>query len=793
MRDVRYGLRQLRKTPVFTLTALISLALGIGASVTMFSAFRTVFLRPLPYRDADRIVEIEKIGGNGYTPASTIGDLEFPRRYAQSFEQAAGYGFFETATLSGIADPADLWVRKVSPELFPLLGTKPLLGRTFLGSDFRSDARQGVVLAYRAWQEYFHGDPEIIGRPIFLNEESSLIVGVMPKEFSFPKAEIAAWLPDRTPAADPKRSYTGIVARLRPGVSLDHARTELKRLTSTLLSSYPPSERNFRLTIEALATRDVEHYRPAFLLLLGATGFLVLLSCLNVASLLLARASARRDEFAVRSALGAGRTRLIAQVLIESLVLAVLGGALGILLAYTGNRILLRLLPPYLGIPRLENTHVDLIVLGFAVLLTLPVALLFGLVPAFELAAEALSKADRNSQSSSSSFRAQSALLIGEVAIALILFAGSVLMVRGFVRLASVDPGFHTAHILTAAVPPGHARRLPRAQLIQRYKDLLLVTRNVPGIEQAALTSYLPLGNIAVQLQVYLPDISPNPYQIDFHAVSADYLSVIGIPLLQGRFFSTTNANIDKGAIVINQAMAQKYWPHGDAIGRHLSSRPAPAPPDLTVIGVVGNTRHRTLSGEAVPEFYQSYEQYLGPAVGTTLVVRASGDPSSIASSLRQAIHRFDAEQVIENERTMTATVEQSIATPRFYTILLATFALLALILTLVGVYGVASYGTSLRIREFGIRMAIGAERNQLIGMVVQQGLRKAVAGVAAGAVGAWALARLMSGLVYGISVKDPVSLGVAASVLIVGVLVAYYLPARRSTRIDPSAVLRRE
>jgi putative ABC transport system permease protein len=449
---------------------------------------------------------------------------------------------------------------------------------------------------------------------------------------------------------------------------------------------------------------------------------------------------------------------------------------------------LLWLLPTYLGIPRLEETRLDLAVLGVAVLLTFLVGLLFGLAPAFTLSKNRLAGVDREYRSSSANSWYHGGLLMGEVAISLILLAGAVLMMRSFVRLASVDPGFRTAHVLTAGVPPGHTAGLSRPQLAERYSEILNVARNVPGVEQAALTSALPMGYVVVGLNVYVPDAGADPRLIDFHAVSAEYFAIMGLPLLQGRLFDT-----EKGAVVINRAMADKYWPRRNAIGRRMSSEPPPALPDLRIVGIVGNTRHKSLSGEPVPEFYQPYRQYFGPAVGTTLVLRAFGDRNSVASSLRQAIHRFDPEQVVENEITMEATVEQSIAAPRFYTILLAIFALLAFALTLVGVYGVASYGMSLRSREFGIRMGLGAQRHQLIGMILRQGLLRAMVGVGAGACGAWALARLMSSLVYGIPVRDPVSLGIAGSLLIGGALLAYYLPARRTTKIDPALILRQE
>ena len=578
MRDLVYGLRRLRKSPVFTLTAVASLGLGIGAAVTMFSAFRSVFLRPLPYGKADQIVQIEKHGRRSDVSGTTLADLEFLRRHARSIESAAWSSGFESVTLSRVAEPVNLWVRGVSSELFPLLRSKPLLGRTLAESDFRPDAPPAVVLSYDTWRKYFHGDPQIIGRQIFLSEQfpkaaegAHSVVGVMPRGFYFPQVEIAAWLPNRTPITDPLRVGVNMVARLRPESSIEQARSEVNRLVPALEHGYPQSERGWTLSVDRFGAGAVAEYRGAFALLLAAAGFLVLIACLNVASLLLARASARATEFAIRGALGATRGRLIGQVLTESVALATLGGGLGVGLAYAGNHLLLWLLPAYLGIPRLEETRLDVAVLGFSVLLTSLVGLLFGLAPAFTLSKNRLAGVDREGRSGGANSWWHSGLLIGEIGISLILLAGAVLMIRSFVRLASVNPGFRTAHVLTASVPPGHTAGLSRTQLVERYSEILNAARNVPGVEQAALTSALPMGNIVVGLHVYLPDSPAYARLIDFHAVSSEYFAIMGLPLLQGRLFRA-----DKGAVVINQAMADKYWPGQNAIGQRMSSEPRP-------------------------------------------------------------------------------------------------------------------------------------------------------------------------------------------------------------------------
>jgi putative ABC transport system permease protein len=798
VRNLRYGARQLRQNPVFTLAAVASLALGIGASVTMFSAFRAVFLRSLPYREPGQIALVQKQSSPGGTSGTTVADVQFLRQHAYSLRDVAWFSAFESATVTGGSEPVDLWVRSVSKNLFPLLGSKPLLGRTLASSDFEPGAVPKVVLSYDTWQKYFHADPNIVGRSIFLSEQypspsekNAVVIGVMPPEFYFPQKGIAAWLPYLTPVTDPFRTGVNIVARVGRGVSIEQARSEIKTLEPALQESYPPADRNWNLSLDSVGALNAAQYRKAFNMLLAAAAFLVLIACLNVANLLLARASARETEFAIRGALGAGWWRLVSQVLTESVALAAIGGACGVGLAYAGNRFLVALLPAYLDIPRLNETRLDVAVLGFAVLLTLVTGLLFGLAPALALSAKRVAAVDRQARSSQSRSRRSALLLVGEVAVSMVLLTGAVLMIRGFAKLANVNPGFETAHVLTAGVPPGRAASLNREQLARRYSEMLRTAAAVPGVEQAALTSALPMGNIVVGLHVYLPGATEGRMP-DFHAVSANYFAVMGIPLLSGRLFNDANPHADQGAIVINRAMADQYWPGQDPIGQRLANKPG-APPSLTVVGVVGNTRRRSLSGDAVPEFYQAYQDYFGPVVGTTLVLRTFGSPGTVASSLRRAIHKFDPNQVIENEKTMEATVEQSIAMPRFYTVLLGVFAVLALLLTLVGVYGVASYGVSRRQREFGIRISVGADRRQLVRMIVRQGLRSALIGVSLGACGAWALAHLLSGLVYGIPVKDPVSLSIAAAILLAGALLAYYLPARRSTKVDPAQVLRQE
>jgi putative ABC transport system permease protein len=788
--DLAYGIRQLKRTPAFSAVAILSLALGIGAAVTMFSAFRAVFLRALPFKDPEQVIEVSKIGAHDRGIGTTLADLKFLQTYARSFSQLGWAGYFDTATLSGGIDPVNLFVRYVSRDLFTLLGSKPLLGRTLQRSDFAINSPAVALISYRAWQKNLNFDSHVIGRQMFIDGHSITIAGVMPKEFEMPVPGVDMWLPGRDPEGDPLQGWLGsIVGRLRPGVTVEQARGELRRLLPALAAQYPPSEREMRWSIENLGTQDAKEYRSAFLLLLAAVGCLLLIACLNVANLLLSRASSREAEFAVRTALGAARRRLIAQVLTESTLLAAVSGVCGIALAVAGNALLRHFLPPDFGVHRLGQTHIDLQVLGVAVVITLLTGICFGIAPAFVLSKSAAAQSDRQARTIRSGSRRLSVFLACQVGLALLLLSGAILMIRSFIHLLNVDPGFRTSRVLVAGVPPPAPEHLTKDALPRRYRSMLQRVRSVPGIEDVALSTGVPMGHIGVEMDLDLPERSRDPFRIPFEAVSSDFFKVLRIPLKLGRAFTEADGQRNTAVVAINEAMAQKYWPARNPIGEKVGK----APHQLTIIGVVGNTKRRGLADNPVPEMYQSFEQHLGPAVGATLVLRTFGNPESVTASLTRAIHDFDPQQVLDNVQTMESQVENTTAEPRFYTILLLTFGALALTLTVVGVYGVASYTASRRTREMGIRMALGAERGALVSMIVRQGLGSVLAGLAAGIVGAWMAARFMAGMIYGVPARDPISLSVAAVVLTIGAFLAYYLPARRTTRIDPATVLHHE
>lgn len=795
--DLRYAFRILRKSPVFLAAAVLSIALGIGASTTIFSAFQAVFLGPSPYRDAEQLVEITKISKHVGPPDVNHADVEFWRRTSRSFQSFATYSGFRAMTLSGIDAPVNLLVRLVSPDLFPTLGSRALIGRVLTQEDFRKDSPPVVVIAHSVWQEQFHGDPKVIGRRILLDGMDHTVVGVMPLNFNFPTASQRAWLPDKTPVTDPF-TYASTVARLKPGVSEQAALAELERLWPALAKQYPESKRDWRLQMEGIAGRDTKDHRRAFQLLFSAVGFLVLIACLNVANLLLARSSAREEEFSIRSALGAGRRRLIRQVITESLVLALIGGSLGLLLAYAGNRALLAFLPSNFSIPRLDQTQMDSMVLLFALAVTAITGLAFGIIPALALSRHSLRETARSVTSSARKNRGRSILIVSEIGLSLILLVGAGLLIRSFVRLLDVDPGFRAEHVLTAWIPASFPVEKDKDQLFQRYAETLRMAEAQPGVTTAAIATAVPMGNVNVTVRTFLPG-ADGETGFRFAAVSPNYFAAMGVPLKRGRAFTpadiktTSDTKNMPMVAIINESAARKYWPNQNPIGKKLGNTGPTGVSNITIVGVVGDIHHQTLSGKPVPELYHPYTQYLGPAIGATLVLRTHGDASLMIPALRRSIHELSPGQPIQDISTMQARVEKTVAQPRLYMTLLAFFAALAVILTVIGIYGVMSYSVSQRTREMGIRMALGAERWDVLSTVLGQGLRLVLLGVAVGIAGAWALTQFMTSLIFGITPRDPLTFALAPALLTTAALIACYFPARRATKVDPSTALRQE
>ena len=780
--DIRFSLRLLRKSPAFLVTAVLSLALGIGATTTVFSAFRAVFLRPLPYTDPGRLVEITKPGPDGRASSTTLADVVFWRQFSHSFERIGTYGFYKPMTLTGGAEPANVVGRVIEKDLFPTLQTHAMLGRVFEPADFEDGNPRGILLSYKVWQQDFQEDRGVAGRRVTLDNDSYIVIGVMPEEFHYPSEFTNVWVANRDGAIDPRTTARGVVARLKPGISAQAAQAELERMRPALAQQYPEAKRNFRIQLDVLGERDAAKYHAAFLMLCGAAAMLVLIACLNVANLVIARSVAREGEFAVRSALGAARRRLIRQVMVESSVLAALGGSLGAMLSFAGNRALVAWLPARYAIARLSETRVDLMVLAFALGLTTLTAVLFGLGPAIVLSR-------RTDTRNASRIRWRGALVVSEIALSLTLLIGAGLLIRSFVALSNVDPGFRRDHVLTMMVPASSQVTKDKPGLIRRLTDILEHAANIPGVASAGLATAIPMGMVNVSLNISLPEYPGEEVQANYKAVSRDYFNAMGIPLKAGRML---NARDDANAplvALVNEAFARRFWPGKSALGRRIGTGPNPA----TVVGVIADTHSYLLNLPPAPEFYCPIQQLLGPSIGAMLVARTHGDPASIAAALRTAIHQAYPDQPVSDIKTMEARVADSLAEPRLYTVLLGIFAGVALVLTAVGIYGVISYAVSHRTREFGIRMALGARRSDVLRIVMRGGLALIAIGCAAGIGGAWALKRYIESLLFEVKTGDPTAFIAAPVALIFIAAAACYLPARRATSVDPNAALRQE
>jgi putative ABC transport system permease protein len=804
LRDVRYALRTLARTPALTGAMIVVLALGIAATTAVFSVVNAVLLRPLPYAGPDRLVVLLHGDRNPVSPANY---LDW-RRAAVSFERM-GAAEVWSPNLTGDDHPERVNAVRVTSDIPPMLGVAPALGRPILPGEDHPGADHVVVLGHDLWESRYAGDPAIVGREITLDGEGYTVVGVMPADFAFPpfwatNAQLWAPLSLQERATNRGGSSLRVFARLREDKTLDQARAEMAAITARLETEFPGTNRD--LSVRPLLDVVVGDVRPALLVLLGAVGFVLLVTCANVAHMLLARAAARRKEIALRAALGASRTRILRQLLTESLVLAAAGGGAGLLLARAGVKALIALGPP--GLPRLQSVALDAPVLTFALLVSLATGFAFGLAPALQATrrdlGDALREGERGSTEGGGRGGLRSALVASELALALVLLVGAGLMIRSFAALQAVDPGFDRRNVLSMIVSVAGTASAEPTRRVAFFQDIVRDAAALPGVVSASAINHLPLAG----------DIWGWPFRVEgrpepkpgeeptatYRVVLPGYFRTMGIPVRRGRDVSDADRTDAPGVVVVNESLARRHWPGEDAIGKHLALADREGPTWLTVVGIVKDTVRGRWGAPPEDELFLPYAQvrrYVeNPSshfAYLTLVVRTSGDPASLAPALRSAVWTRERNAPISEVRVLEEVVEGATAREHFYVLLLGAFAAVALTLAAVGVYAVISFSVARRTNEIGIRMALGAEPADVLRLVVGQGLRVGVAGALVGIAGALALSRLMSSMLYGVGSHDPATfVGVVVLLAAVAVL-ASWLPARRATRIDPLRALRYE
>ena len=793
--DLRYGARMLVKNPGFTCVAILTLALGIGANTAIFSVVNAVLLQPLPYARADELVVMYKTpGGETRWPFSPPAYLDMKRRSTTFTDVAALSNKGWAANLTEWGEPERLQGFQVSANLFLLLGVKAALGRTFMAEEDRPGANRVVALSHELWRRRFGADPQAVGRTLTLNGGSYTVIGVMPADFRlYTKTDI--WTPLAFTAEDEndRSGYLEVIGRRKPGVTLAQAGAEAETITREFRNN---TSSEVHAGLDPLQTTLTKEVRPMLLLLVAAVGFVLLIACVNIANLLLARGSIRRRELAIRSALGAGRLRVVRQLLVESAMLALAGGAAGLFLANWVVKFIASGLPEYLANAnsRVAMLKLDTTALGFTFALSMLTSILFGLIPALQLSKidlnEALKEVGRTAGTRN---RLRSALVVAEVALAMVVLVGGGLMIKSFWRLAHVNPGYEPAGVLTAQIDPSGARYKEFAHVTGFYQELLGRIAAIPGARYAGIINSLNASfSFSIDEHPPLPPEQRPSAQIN--QVSADYFKAMGIPLRAGRFFTDRDAKGAQPVVIIDETFARRYFPGEDPIGKHINgefSRGTGNSP-RQIVGVVGGAKYWTLSQEPFPHMYFSYLQENWWSM--SLVVRAqSDDPMKLAAPIRAELAAMDRNQPIHSFKALEAQVSELIAPQRFTTALLAGFAALAALLAAVGIYGVMSYVVAQRTRETGIRMALGAQTRNVMSVVMKQGMTLAVAGVTIGLAASLALTRLMSGLLFGVEATDAATLVEIALLLAVVALLACFIPARRATRVDPVTALRAE
>jgi putative ABC transport system permease protein len=800
-KDVRYSLRMLRRTPGVAVAAVIALALGIGANSALFSVVDGVLLRPLPYKDSHELYVIRgAFPEHGNVPVSVL-ELKDLNAMLHTVTSVGAFAQGDVNLTGGGLPPDRIPTGLASPELFPTLGATPILGRNFTADEEKRGADHVAILDYGFWQKRFAGDATVIGNEVMLDNEPYKIIGVLPAGFQIDQ-HCDLWVPlsQSTPMYDLRGAHwLKAIARVKPGTTAPQLAADLDAFTKRLSELYPKQYSRWTFSSRPYLDEVVGDVRAALFVLLGAVAFVLLIASANVANLMLARAAARNREMAIRTALGASRGRLIRQLLTESLLLAFIGGTLGLLLAVWGVDAMVALAPD--ALPRAQEITLDARVLAFTIGVSLVSGVVFGLMPALTGSRPDLHESlkDGTRGTSSSRGRLRKTLVVSEVALSLVLLVGAGLMLRSFLTLRSVDPGLHPEHVLTLRVslpsPTGTPDAAERMRWVAWFDRALERLRGLPGVVEVGATTLLPFDgdtqDTSFDIEGYTPPPGSSPDN-EIRSVEAGYFEAMGIPLVSGRLIGRGDTAEAPPIVVINQAMAKKYWPHENALGKRLKlhSSFAPQKDFSTVVGVVGDVRGYGLDQAPRAEMYFPYPQLRYPAA-LAVVLKTAGDPAALVPSVRAAIAEVDRQQPIFNVTPMTELIATSMAQRRFSLVLMLIFGATALLLAAVGIYGVMSYTVAQRTQEIGIRVALGASPSSVLGMVVRDGMRLVLIGLALGLAGAFATSRLVASLLYGVTATDLVTYGAIALVLALVALLATVIPARRATRVDPMLALR--
>jgi putative ABC transport system permease protein len=803
IKDIRYGVRGLWKRPGFTAVAVLTLALGIGANTAIFSVVNAVLLRPLQFRDPDRLVMIWEDATFAGFPRNTPAPANYVdwKTQTQSFEDVAASAE-STFNLTGDGDPERVAAYKVTANFFPLFGVAPALGRNFATEEDRPGAQKVAVLSHALWQTRYGGNRQIINREIQLNGEKYTVIGVMPQGFQFFESDVRLWVPlalDSEELANRGGHYLKVVARLKPGVTLDQAQADLSAVMARVAKDNPEETFDGKLSAFAMPLREqlAGDVRGSLVMLLVAVAFVLLIACANVAGLLLARAVGRRREIALRIALGASRVRVVRQLLTESLLLAAAAGVIGSVLAYWSFAFLQQLIPEQMAL--FTTLTLDTRILAFTLLISMLTGMIFGLVPALQSAKVDLNEALKQSTRVTATSKLRSALIVFEVAASVVLLVGAGLLVQTLFQLFNQYSVLQPEKVLTMRTVLPQTKYKEPAQRHAFYQQVLERVEHLPGVVSAGYSTSVPLlwkggtsGFLPEGLKSPIPGMA---YDANHREVSADYLKTMNIPLREGRYFDTSDNETSMPVVIINETMARQYWPGEKALGRRINIGDPSDGQWMQIVGIVGDVRQMGLDEPVKAEMYMPYQQvtdwpFFSPR---DLAIRASGDTANLVSSVRKIIREVDPDQPVSNVATMSEVLGVEAAQRRMGMIMLAAFAGLALLLASLGIYGVLAYFVTQHTNEIGVRIALGANRRNILALVLKKGMGLTLLGIAIGMAAAFALTRLMSSLLFGVKAFDPLTFVAVPLLLAVVALLACWIPARRATKVDPMIALRYE